>query len=567
METIEEKIKSSDERGVKSLRKLWDSKNSEAFMAERVMKNSKKTLLMLAARRGRLECVRFLLRVPQPNAIDHQDHHGFTALHHASYHGNEKCVWLLLESGALILLNNSLEDAADAAMVGYHFELSIKMRESKYFLPANHPPPDTAVATTDAASEIFDFTRDFMYDLSTKKGMLGKTDSVGNEPSQKLPSSSDPYGDPSIGAGAPADHSSSSVSRADAAKMFLEVVSVLEGGDETLLGNSYCCLASEQRKAAGSSSSGSAGSSSAEDLMIGRSRANDVCLLDLSVSKEHAVLAYYDGLGFVVRDCGSKHGSFVDGERLRPGQSPLLVVGMHVRFGLIKCEVKRRRQAAVLSSGFQPSGDLRRQQIDELRKKCLLENAQQQQQLQQQQQQQQRGGRNKRKRDMLVVSEGSEGREGDRGSSDVGADADRAAASRGLAVTSSATSSVTSSSSQWRDDGARLLRKLGGEVGEESSGGACTGGGVGGDSWVNRSLPVNAVKRVHRAGLGCASAVVGTVESLCQPGRVGAGTGGGGSAAAARIEMKEFHSNKMIERFKELDRRKGGGGGGGGGNP
>ena len=37
---------------------------------------------------------------------------------------------------------------------------------------------------------------------------------------------------------------------------------------------------------------------------------------DLSISKKHSVISYYNNVGFVMRDTGSKHGTFIDNKRL-----------------------------------------------------------------------------------------------------------------------------------------------------------------------------------------------------------------------------------------------------------
>jgi pSer/pThr/pTyr-binding forkhead associated (FHA) protein len=145
----------------------------------------------------------------------------------------------------------------------------------------------------------------------------------------------------------------------EASKYFLNVVAVLEGGNPAQIGKSYCCLASTYTTSASSASasvgmptsdnnSGSSSSSttligskgkgekktastsavtaSKDDLTIGRSRDNHVTFDDLSISKQHAVISYFEGIGgLFLRDLGSKHGTFVDGKQISTidGRAPI----------------------------------------------------------------------------------------------------------------------------------------------------------------------------------------------------------------------------------------------------
>ncbi|HVT76012.1 MAG TPA: FtsK/SpoIIIE domain-containing protein, partial [Acidimicrobiales bacterium] len=55
-------------------------------------------------------------------------------------------------------------------------------------------------------------------------------------------------------------------------------------------------------------------------LVVGRDAAADFVLSSLSVSRRHAEL-HWTGVEVVVRDLGSRHGTFVDGERVAPGEA------------------------------------------------------------------------------------------------------------------------------------------------------------------------------------------------------------------------------------------------------
>jgi pSer/pThr/pTyr-binding forkhead associated (FHA) protein len=120
--------------------------------------------------------------------------------------------------------------------------------------------------------------------------------------------------------------------------------------------------------------------SKSEDMTIGRSRLNQFCLDDLSVSKQHAVITYVSNVGYFLKDLGSKHGTFVDGSRVSispdineknmkmkksavnndssvnstigyDDNRTVVTDGMEIRFGRIVCQLKRRRQSAIITSG------------------------------------------------------------------------------------------------------------------------------------------------------------------------------------------------------------------------
>lgn len=68
-------------------------------------------------------------------------------------------------------------------------------------------------------------------------------------------------------------------------------------------------------------------------MVIGRSASCGLQLEDRAVSGEHAVLAWQDG-GWTLRDLGSRNGTFVNGQRVGPGQGKRLGVGDRVGFGV-----------------------------------------------------------------------------------------------------------------------------------------------------------------------------------------------------------------------------------------
>lgn len=145
-----------------------------------------------------------------------------------------------------------------------------------------------------------------------------------------------------------------------------------------------------------------------EDLYIGRSNTNHIVLSDLSISKQHAIVSYDPQFGCFIKDLNSKHGTYINDDRINIDESidsriavndldahhiqedklrsdkehksdidddpteqhdgseisscknivneqrQVLRIGMIVRFGRIVCEVFRKQQNQVITSGFQP---------------------------------------------------------------------------------------------------------------------------------------------------------------------------------------------------------------------
>jgi len=182
----------------------------------------------------------------------------------------------------------------------------------------------------------------------------------------------------------------SGLSRKDAGKYYLEVKSAIDGGSESIIGQICDCLEGDKDI----SHIDKVKSHGEDCMMIGRSRLNQFCLDDLSVSKQHATISYVTNIGYFLKDLGSKHGTFVDGSRVSTSSTNLneknvkmemkkcgknvenvssgnttldnellITDGMEIRFGRIVCHLKRRRQSAIITSGFQPN--LRPSQVED----------------------------------------------------------------------------------------------------------------------------------------------------------------------------------------------------------
>lgn len=66
--------------------------------------------------------------------------------------------------------------------------------------------------------------------------------------------------------------------------------------------------------------------------LIGRSRTCDLMIEGLHVSSEHAMLEW-NGVNWLLRDLGSKNGTFLDGRRLAAGEQGTVLKGAEIRLG------------------------------------------------------------------------------------------------------------------------------------------------------------------------------------------------------------------------------------------
>lgn len=329
---------------------------------------SDRTFLMACARRGRYECCKLLLSLDSASSVNVQNGQGYTALHYASYEGHVDVGFLLLAAGADVELRNiHNETAYETAMSGKRTDLVHMYQQSHYF--TNYISKNAVLPSSNNGTN-FDSER------TNTKALALKTNDVRASSYKGL-------------------------SKQDASYYVLYVTEVGQGADQSVIGSEFACLASVQQatnKARPTALSGSVHEAaglmegSLEDLYIGRARTNHVCIGDLSLSKQHAVISYFEDRGFVVRDIGSKHGTFIDEQRLHSesvegevmvaaekkksdgkngdcflkgkeahnsksdtkavARAPqYLKEGMVVRFGRISCTVVRKRQDFVLSSG------------------------------------------------------------------------------------------------------------------------------------------------------------------------------------------------------------------------
>eukprot|EP01032_Pedospumella_encystans_P023621 gene23621-26736_t len=257
-----------------------------------------RTFLMACAKQGRVQCCKLLLSLDSAASVNTQNAQGYTALHYASYQGHIEVAFLLLAAGAdWRLCNVHGETAYQTAISGKKYELANRFQISPYFADNYYPPVSSSGVT---------------------------------------------------------------MSKHEASMFKLEIIDVESGGDKSFIGLDFHCLAATQRALNSTTPTILSGSAfeatgcmqySCDDLYIGRARSNHICIADLSLSKQHAVVSYIENMGFVVHDIGSKHGTFVNKKRL-------VVFGTDISSATTTSSVETATASVVQSQSYNTAAEL-----------------------------------------------------------------------------------------------------------------------------------------------------------------------------------------------------------------
>jgi hypothetical protein len=68
------------------------------------------------------------------------------------------------------------------------------------------------------------------------------------------------------------------------------------------------------------------------DHIVGRAQTSALCIAQRYVSAQHAIVRF-NAERWALRDLGSRNGTFLNGERLKPGEELTLRVGYQIAFG------------------------------------------------------------------------------------------------------------------------------------------------------------------------------------------------------------------------------------------
>ena len=241
-----------------------------------------KTTLMYAAKLGRLKCCRYLATT-DPFSINFTNRKRKTALHFASYYGHADVTFELLRLGADINIRDyNNESPLESAAAGCNFalvaELQSYMKLGNRYASETIYPSDTSTTGKQQHNSIG------IADVSVRSSRDTVAAASSIKVAKRTPQS-----------------------ESEARKYQLHIIQCEPGADESLIGNVFNCLTSDI-------SSNQFNKVLVKQLTIGRSRDNDVHILDLSISKCHAMIVFHNGIGLTLWDRGSKHGTFLTAE-------------------------------------------------------------------------------------------------------------------------------------------------------------------------------------------------------------------------------------------------------------
>lgn len=223
--------------------------------------NDDTTPLMRAAKFGRLKCCEWLLSHSNDD-INRTNMNLFTPLHYACFGGHEEIVVLLLSKGANPFARNIYgETPLQAAYSGNCYHQICRCFGVSPLAELNVNPKFEIEKDDSGGGSI-------VSPEVSKNCELVITEVDGTEPGT--------------------EQNSSLGKSFDLLSLFKTAKSTTQPCSDSVVGTSAC-----------------------QYLSIGRSRANDIVLNGLSVSKNHAIMLYSPKTGYWLRDCNSKHGTKV----------------------------------------------------------------------------------------------------------------------------------------------------------------------------------------------------------------------------------------------------------------
>lgn len=322
--------------------------------------NTNKSILMQAAKFGRLNYCHYFIEI-DPLAVKICNKQGYTALHYACFHGHEQIAVALISAGSDIFqVNSHNETPLDSAQSGQHLEIVSKLKEvydqssnmntfpnlrniiNEDHKVLNHPNPNNNIKNHDIESENNSEADYIVVEDGEIIEPIPNQDSTENLKIQKI------------------------ISKSESLRYKFHVTSTEGDGDKSQIGCTFNCLSTTANPS--SNENGLKPASSYSHLKIGRSRGNNVNIIDLSISKFHAVITFHEEIGFALWDCGSKHGSFIgdmkvpnintyvnDDKKKISKMKNILLDGTEFTLGRISFRVIKELLPTIISKGFQPA--------------------------------------------------------------------------------------------------------------------------------------------------------------------------------------------------------------------
>lgn len=250
-----------------------------SLVLSKVDRESDSTILMLAAKLGRFDCCKLLIKL-SPESVMVENSERYTAIKFASYYGHLPVVLLLLDSIPKEKHRKHLRDSIQSAFDGNQTDLAKRIEEfhdgetllemetfgtlyENTFEPSSRNDVNwcnkrSRVQKSNPITKTYEAATSV---VKTAKSISSKQQTV---PESKF-------------------------SKFEASMMFLTVTSVNgSDGNQSLVGIVFPCL----KTVPGGEDKPSDGKDC--DLFVGRSSQNDVVLSDMSLSKSHAVISYFE---------------------------------------------------------------------------------------------------------------------------------------------------------------------------------------------------------------------------------------------------------------------------------
>jgi hypothetical protein len=307
--SLEEYLKSHDEFGdflqfLYSLAGIPNNSSLSSYFLT-IFTDTNRTILMSCAKENCYKICRHIIE-SFPQCLNIVNRYGYNALHYASFHGHLAVIQLLTEHGIHILIKNSYHEYPfDSASISGH-------TDAEYVLLSKFLYGFNPLAGGDTTTKF--------YDLATPMTQSGKNYDFIESQNRNLWSSSisfplqldDYLFKSSISSQSPTvvtshqlslptlDDSNSFESLAFLKKHVLVVCQIISSDGKGEIGKEYDVLSSLNP-------------AHPSTITIGRSQSNSVILSDLSISKSHCKVNYFEGIGLCVQDCNSRHGTAVDG--------------------------------------------------------------------------------------------------------------------------------------------------------------------------------------------------------------------------------------------------------------
>jgi hypothetical protein len=309
------------------------------------------TILMMAAKSGVINIVRGILQ-RDPSCVNIKSSRGFSALHYSAFNGQYGITQFIASRGGDMFARNMYRETAyESALCAGHPQLFQDMLSS-FLFPLTLPSEmmGSPVSNMEVVHRqhmiMWSFpiqptgipTNEWTADFKSLSYLFRAPGFISTMPSSYVASGKGtPIGSTGAGGGDSTPRVSDSMkSAAGLSQYLLKVIHVADGGQQTLVNKTYDCFVKDGKREC--------------VISIGRRSANTISLSDMSVSNHHAHLVVVEGLGVFLRDVGSKHGTFVDDQRLRP-TSTLPSAGEGAEIKSAACVLRIRTDRSVIRIG------------------------------------------------------------------------------------------------------------------------------------------------------------------------------------------------------------------------